>query len=179
MLASRAWTPSVASRTRSETSAASRCLRAGGRVGDEVPLVDDDDDGAAGLVGVTADVGVEGVDAFGGVEDEERDIGGLEVLAGHDDGELLGHELGLALAADAGGVDETEVVAGAGDDFIYSIPSCTGYRTDDGAVGAGEGVEQGGLADVGTADDGDFGFVGFEGAVGAEETGTIGVVVSC
>ena len=45
--------------------------RVGGGVGDEVPLVDDDDDGAAGLVGVAADVGVEGGDAFGGVEDEE------------------------------------------------------------------------------------------------------------
>ena len=86
----------------------------GGGLGDEVPLVDDDDDGAAGLVGVAADVGVEGGDAFGGVEDEEGDVGGLEVLAGHDDGQLLGHELGLALAADAGGVDETEVVAGRG-----------------------------------------------------------------
>jgi hypothetical protein len=84
-----------------------------GGVGDEVPLVDDDDDGAAGLVRVAADVGVEGGDAFGGVEDEEGDVGGFEVLAGHDDGELLGHEVGLALAADAGGVDEAEVVAGA------------------------------------------------------------------
>jgi hypothetical protein len=95
------------------------------------------------------------------------------VLAGHDYRQLLGHEAGLALAADAGGVDEAEVVAGAGDDFVDSIPSCTGYRTDDGAVGSGEGVEQGGFADVGAADDGDAGFVGFEGAVGAEEAGLL------
>src|ERR1039458_1607625 len=107
-------------------------------MGDEVPFVDDDDDGAAGMVDVAADVGVEGVDAFGSVEDEERDVGGFEVLAGHDDGELLGHELGLALAADAGGVDETEVVAGAGDHFVDSIAGGTGYGRDDGAVGAGE-----------------------------------------
>ena len=35
-------------------------------------------------MGVAADVGVEGGDAFGGVEDEEADVGGLEMLAGHD-----------------------------------------------------------------------------------------------
>src|ERR1019366_7219357 len=141
----------------------------GGGVGDEVPLVHHDNDRPAGLVGVAADVGVEGGDAFGGVEDEERDVGGFEVLAGHDHRQLLGHELGLALAADAGGVDEAEVVAGAGDDLVYSIPSCTGYRADDGAGGSGEGVEQGGFADVGAADDGDAGFVGLQGAVGAEQ----------
>ena len=47
---------------------------------DEVPFVDDEDDGAAGLVRVAADVGVEGGDSFGGVEDEEADVGGLGCL---------------------------------------------------------------------------------------------------
>ena len=138
---------------------------------DEVPLVDDDDDGAAGLVGVAADVGVERGDAFGGVEDEEGDVGGFEVLAGHDDGELLGHEVGLALAADAGGVDEAEVVAAAGDDFVDGVAGGAGDGGDDGAVGSGEGVEQGGFADVGAADDGDLGLALVEGAVGAEAAG--------
>ena len=144
-------------------------------MGDEVPLVDDDDDGAAGLVGVAADVGVEGGDTFSGVKDEQGDVGGFKVLAGHDDGELLGHEVGLALAADAGGVDEAEVVAGEGDDLIDRIPSCPCYWTDDGAVGSSERVEQRGFADVGTADDGDLGLVLDEGAVGAEAAGTVGI----
>jgi len=142
--------------------------RVAGGVGDEVPLVDDDDDGAARLVGVAADVGVEGGDSVGGVEDEEADVGGLEVLAGHDDGELFGHELGLALATDSGRVDETEVVRAAGDDLVHSIAGGAGDGRDDGARGAGEGVEQGGFADVGTANDGDLGLVLDEGAVGAE-----------
>jgi len=140
-------------------------------VGDEVPLVDDEDDGAARLVGVAADVGVEGGDAFGGVEDEEADVGCLEVLAGHDDGELFGHETGLALATDSGGVDETEVVRAAGDDLVHSVAGGAGDGRDDGARAAGEGVEQGGLADVGTADDGDAGLVLDECAVGAEAAG--------
>jgi len=150
--------------------------RLGGGLGDEVPLVDDEDDGAARLVGVAADVGVEGGDAFGGVEDKEADVGGLEVLAGHDDGELFGHETGLALATDAGRVDEAEVVRAAGDDLVDCVASGAGDGRDDGARRAGEGVEQGGLADVGTADDGDLGLVLDECAVGAE---TAGWVVSC
>ena len=126
-------------------------------------------------MGVASDVGVEGGDAFGGVEDEEADVGGFEVLAGHDDGELLGHEVGLALAADAGGVDEAEVVLAAGDDFVDGVAGGSGDGRDDGAVGSGEGVEQGGFAYVGAADDGDFGFFGVEGAVGAEEAGAFGI----
>ena len=153
--------------------------RIGGGVGDEVPLVDDDDDGAARLVGVAADVGVEGGDSVGGVEDEEADVGGLEMLAGHDDGQLLGHELGLALATDAGSIDETEVVRAAGDDLVDCVAGGAGDGRDNGACAAGEGVEQGGFADVGTADDGDLGLVLDECAVGAEKTGRLSVDVSC
>ena len=128
-------------------------------------------------MGVAADVGVEGGDAFGGVEDEEGDVGGFEMLAGHDDGELLRHEVGLALAADAGGVDETEVVVVAGDDFVDGVAGCSGDGADDGAVGAGEGVEQGGFADVGTANDGDVGFVWIRRSRGSGDGG--GVRVRC
>ena len=150
--------------------------RFGGRLGDEVPLVDDEDDGAARLVGVAADVGVEGGDAFGGVEDEEADVGGLEVLAGHDDRQLFGHELGLALATDSGGVDETEVVRAAGDDFVDCVTGGAGDGRDDGARAAGEGVEQRGFADVGTADDGDLGLVLDECAVGTETAERFGAL---
>ena len=124
-------------------------------------------------MGVAADVGVEGGDSVGGVEDEEADVGGLEVLARHDDGELLGHELGLALATDSGRVDETEVVRAAGDDLVDGVAGGAGDGRDNGARRAGEGVEQGGLAYVGTADDGDPGFVLDECAVGTETAGRL------
>src|SRR5206468_3826050 len=91
-------------------------IRAGFR--HEVPLVDDDDDRAARLVSVTADVGVRRGDSLTRVDDEQRHVSGFEVLAAHDDAELFGEKLGLALAADAGGVDETEAVAVALYDFV-------------------------------------------------------------
>ena len=82
----------------------------GTRGGDEVPLIDNDDDGAATLVGVAADGSVGGGDTLGGVDDEERNVGGFEMTARHDDGELLGHEVGLPFAANAGGIDDAELV---------------------------------------------------------------------
>ena len=94
-----------------EDVAVRRGLAVGAAGGHRVPLVDDDDDAAAALVGVAADGGVAGGNAFGGVEDQQRDVGGFEVPAGHDDGELFRHEVGFAFAADAGGVDEAEARA--------------------------------------------------------------------
>ena len=77
---------------------------------------------------------------------------------------------------DAGGVDETEVVTGAGDDLIHSVAGGAGDGRDDGARAAGEGVEQRRFADVGTTDDGDPGLVLDECAVGAETAGRFGGV---
>ena len=142
-------------------------LAVGAAGGHHVPLVDHDDDAAAALVGVAADGGVGAGDAFGGVDDQQRHVGGFEVAAGHDDAELLGHQVGLALAADAGGVDKAQLLALELDDLVDRVAGGAGDGRDDGAGGSGEGVEQRGFADVGAADDGDRGFVLLELAVGA------------
>ena len=98
------------------------------------------------------------------------------MLAGHNYRQLLGHELGLALATDTGGVDETEVVRAAGDDFVDCVAGGAGDGRYDGARAASKCVEQRGFADVGTANDGDLGFVLDECAVGAEAAGWFGWV---
>src|SRR6185312_11028131 len=79
--------------------------------GNEVPLVHDDNDGSTALVRISADGGVGGSDTLGGVDDEKRNVRGFEMAAGHDDGKLLGHEIGFALASDSGGVDDTKALA--------------------------------------------------------------------
>ena len=81
--------------------------------------------------------------------------------------ELLGHQVRLALAADARGVNKAELAALELDDLIDRIAGGAGDGRDDGAGGAGEGVEERGFADVGPADDGDRGFVLLEFAVRA------------
>src|SRR5579863_10380066 len=77
----------------------------------EIPLVHDDDDAAAGLLGVVCDLRVTLRDALFGVYDEERDVGALEATARHDDAELFGDECRFAFSANAGGVDEIVKVA--------------------------------------------------------------------
>src|ERR1700722_7126667 len=132
----------------------------------QIPFIDDDDDGASALVGVSGDRGVELADAFGGVDDEQGNISAFQVLACHHDGKFLGHEARLAFAADAGGVDEAEGAAVVLDDFDAGAAAGAGGGGDDGAVGRSQAVEQRGLADVGVADDGDFYFVGWKIVVG-------------
>ena len=77
---------------------------------------------------VAADGGIRGGYAFGCVDDEQRDVGGFEMAACHDDGELFGHHVGLAFAANACGVDEAVLCAVVLDDFVNGI-----------ARGAGDG----------------------------------------
>ena len=55
--------------------------------------------------------------------------------------------------------------------FIDGVAGGAGDGGDDGAVSAGEGVEEGGFADVGAADDGDGGFNLLVFAVGAVVVG--------
>ena len=135
--------------------------------GDQVPFVDDEDDAAAAFVGVAADRGVAGCYAICRVDDEECDVGRFKMAARHDDAEFFGHHFGFALAADAGSIDEAELVALEVDDLVDGVTRGSGDGRDDGAAGAGERVEQRGFADVGAADDGDGGFALLEFAVGA------------
>ena len=116
---------------------------------------------------IAADGGVGRGNALSGVDDQQRDVGGLEMAARHDDGELLRHHLGLALAADSGGVDEAKRPP------WYSMTSSTASRVVP-AMGETMAREEPvralssvALADIGAADDGDLGFVLLEFAMGA------------
>ena len=55
----------------------------------QIPLVDDQHDGAPGLVRVAGDVRVLGGEALGRVDDEQRDLAALQAAQRHDDRQLL------------------------------------------------------------------------------------------
>ena len=151
-----------------------RGLAVGARGGEQVPLVDDDDHRAAALVRIAADVGVVGGHAFGSVDHEQGDVAGFEMTAGHDDGEFFGHQMGLALAADAGGVDEAQALAFVLDDFVDGVARGACNGRNDGPRSSGKRIEQRRFADVGTADDRDRSLMLFKFAMGAMEWAVIG-----
>ncbi len=90
---------------------------------------------------VAADGGVGGGDALSRIDDEQCQVGGLEMTAGHDDGELFGHHVGLALPANACGVDKAVLRAIVLDNFIDSVACGAGDGGDYGARGVGECVQ--------------------------------------
>ena len=117
---------------------------------------------------VSGDGGIELADAFGGVNHQQRNVGGFQVLARHHDGELFRHQVGLALAANAGGIDEAEALAVVLDDLVNRVPRGAGDGRDNGSLGSGQPVQQSGFAHVGMPDDRNLGFVrlGLRGCLG-------------
>src|SRR5438034_7385287 len=64
--------------------------------------------------------------------------------------------MGLALAANSGGINEPKFSAVATDDLIHGIARGSGNGRNDGALASGEPIQQRGLAHVGVTDDRNF-----------------------
>ena len=92
---------------------------------------------------VTGDGGIAGGDAFDRVDHNHRNVGGFQMFARHHNGQLLGHQFGLALAANAGGIDEAVLLAVAFEDLVDRIARGTGNRRDNRTTSAGQRVQQG------------------------------------
>ena len=118
-----------------------------------VDLVDDDECRALAPAQLRRDLGVAGANPGGRVDDEEDHIG----LGDPEPGlaaDVLG-ELALVGDVDPAGVEQVEgdAVPLAGD--ALAVSGDAGLAMGDGLAAAGEAVDQGALADVGEADDGD------------------------
>ena len=107
-------------------------LAVGATGGDRVPLVDQDDDAAPALVRIAADGSVGSGYALCGVDHQQRHVSRLKVTAGHDHAHLFGHQVRLALAADAGCIDKPELVALKLDHFIDRIAGGAGNGRNNG-----------------------------------------------
>ena len=83
-----------------------------------------------------------GRDAFGGVDDQQRHVGGFKMAARHDDAQLFSHQVRFALAADACRVDKAQLAALELHHFVDRVARGSRDRRNDGARGAGERIEQ-------------------------------------
>ena len=131
-------------------------LRLGPAFGvEEVPLVEDDDDGGAGGVDPLGQALVLVADAFVGVDDEQRGVGAVDGLERAHEAVVLGRLVDLAAAAHAGGVDEAQRTVVGLDDGVDCVACRARHVVHDRALVADQAVEQRRLADVGSPDDGD------------------------
>ena len=81
-------------------------------------------------MGITGDRGVEGADAFRGVNHQQRDISAFEMLAGHDHRKFFRHQMGFAFAANPCGIDEAKTLIITLYDFVHRIARGTGDGRD-------------------------------------------------
>src|SRR6266536_723868 len=121
---------------------------------DEVPLVERDDQGAAGLGDHRDDPLVLLADRHDGVEQHDRHLGRLDRGGGAQARVVLGAAGLPHPLAQAGGVDELPHLAADGGEAVDRVDGGAGDRVDDRALLLGQAVEQAGLADVGPADQG-------------------------
>lgn len=158
--------------------AGSRTGTFGGGGGQEVGFVEcEDKGGVGGFAAEVGDGGADGVGASGDVGHGDDEGGAAYGVVGTLDAELFD---GVAGLAESGGVHQTEYLAagqryGVFDDVAGGAVDVA----DDGAVIAGEGVEQGRFAGVGGADDGggDAVLYGLSGGEALVEGGEAGVDV--
>ena len=123
------------------------------RVG-QVPLVEHERGGTSAAHRELGHPQVLGGDPLGGVAHDQRHVGPLGRAAGAQRRVVLERLPHLGLAAQAGGVDQHQAAALEVDREVDRVARGPGQRRDDHPLGAGEPVDQRGLADVGAPDHG-------------------------
>ncbi len=121
-----------------------------------VPLVQRDHQRPTGLDGEAEQVEVVVDHAFAGVHDEDHHVGVLDRLQRLHHRELLDFLVDLAALAHAGGVDQRVLLVVALEGDVDAVAGGAGLVIDHHAVFAEHAVDQGRLAHVGPADDGDL-----------------------
>mmetsp|Transcript_54303 Transcript_54303/g.140222 ORF Transcript_54303/g.140222 Transcript_54303/m.140222 type:complete len:468 (+) Transcript_54303:322-1725(+) len=122
-------------------------------VGHEVPFIDEDDARPAGLCDEACEAALLFRDALGSVDDKEADVGAPPRLERAPHHQLLHALIDARCAPHARSVDEDELSAMVEDVLVDGIAGGARLIAHDSALGAGEPVEQGGLAHVRPAKD--------------------------
>ena len=118
---------------------------------EQVPLVVGDDQRAAGLDDHRDDAGVLLGQRLARVDQDDGHLGPVQRRLGAQGRVVVGAAGLVRPAPDARGVDEPPVSAAELDQLVDRVAGGAGDRVDDDPLGAGELVEQAGLADVGLA----------------------------
>ena len=123
-----------------------------------VGLVHGEDDVGIGLTEELGHFLVDGVNASAGINDEDDEVGGVHSDEGLE-GDLIGETVFIE-GADASGIDEFAGILGESAGSCDAVASDAGLVKNDGDASSGQAIEEGGLSDVGSSDDGDLEWTG-------------------
>ncbi len=130
----------------------------------EVEFVQENDAGLLILHDEARDLAILHADAFCAIHHEQTKIRPADGFGGLHGAEGFHRILDLRFSAQPGGVHQGVILARHRTRDVDGVPGCAGYFTDDGALLAQDGVNQGGLAGIWLAHDGDTkGFLGLGG----------------
>src|SRR5205814_10681812 len=104
--------------------------------------------GAAALVRVTADVGIERRDSLSSIDQNECHITALQMFPSLNHAELFRQQSSLPLTADSCRVDQPEIETIVFQFGVNTVPGRSRQGRDDGAFLAKQPVEQRRLADI-------------------------------
>ena len=122
---------------------------------DQVPLVVDQYEGPPGVDRLLDDAHVLVGDRLGGVQEDDGDLGLLDGALGAQDRVVVGAAGLPHTTADPGGVHEDPLAPVELENLIDRVAGGARHLVDHHAGGSGDGVEQGGLADVRPSHQGD------------------------
>ena len=126
-----------------------------------VGLVHDEDDIGIGLAKELGHFLVDWIDAGTGIDHEDDEVGGVHRNTGFE-GDLIGKAIFIE-GADPAGINEFAGVLGESARGCDAIAGDTRLVEHDGDATSGQTIEEGGLPDVGTTDDGDLKWTGGHG----------------
>ena len=124
-------------------------------VGQKIPFVEQDNDGAAALDGEIGDLLVLLGHTGGRVDNEQGDIGTVDCAKSANHRVVFDILVHSALFTNASSVYKAILLVSALDDGINGIARGAGDVGHNGTIGTKNLVEQGGLAGIGPTDDGD------------------------
>ncbi len=121
-----------------------------------IPLVDGDHQGTAGVEDKAQQVGILLAHTFVGIDHQHHHVGLFDSLQGLDDAEFLQLVTDLAPTPHTGGIDEGVFLPAALEGHIDTVAGGARHVVGQHPFFAKDAIDEGGLADIGPAEDGDL-----------------------
>ena len=121
---------------------------------DQIPFINSDNYGTAGLMSVSGDMCVQGGHTLSRINNQNGYVTSFQVAARHDHAEFLSFELGLPFSPDSGSVNKSDCEVTALNQAVDRVSSSPGHRRNHRPLLADKPVQECGLTHIWPADNG-------------------------